>query len=540
MTKWIGLSLLLLGFQSLMAESFLIRERISKDGNITTLAVEPTKKEVQQEVVLKNIQEFLSEHETSYEYNRDFYRERLVPENMLKPEHYYFLQNFDVSFLDLPHLEVRTIVEQGPVDNRINLPILAEGYTLAEKEKFFEDCKRISRDLFANKAFSSYLELFNVYAIFVASNESGVTDIQRKDTAFDLYRSPAGSKRGIIPGSSWAIDRAFRQAPGADYPIILVNDDYYGGLGGRYAITTRSLNSGSMVLRHELGHNFGNVGEEYDGGQVYSGANFSSSRNLNWPQWIEGQAKIFESKFLSGAYLWKNLNEGDIHVDIDFPGPSYIFDAKISSVGWDSPNDVRVELNGGPFPIKGVWTEDRSFFKPVNYYALNKGKNRFSFKENIHDGNNVFAFAMIYAHPRDIITSKHHVGGYSVFDNYQRKRGYRPTFDTCLMRDMRSNQFCSVDQENMWKRFLSKVSILDEYKVTKKRNGQYLVQVNAALNRHGKISMQGIDENNKVVFTEKFMNQFIVPDTIKEVRFSFSTSEVRKYDSNFVKSIRIQ
>ena len=39
------------------------------------------------------------------------------------------------------------------------------------------------------------------------------------------------------------------------------SEQRYGGLGGRYAITTRSKNSGSMVLRHELGHNFGNVGE---------------------------------------------------------------------------------------------------------------------------------------------------------------------------------------------------------------------------------------------------------------------------------------
>ena len=57
-----------------------------------------------------------------------------------------------------------------------------------------------------------------------------------------------------------------------------IEKNQWGGLGGRYAITTRSLTSGSMVLRHELGHNFSNVGEEYDGGQVYSGANFSRTK----------------------------------------------------------------------------------------------------------------------------------------------------------------------------------------------------------------------------------------------------------------------
>src|SRR5262249_21921093 len=90
--------------------------------------------------------------------------------------------------------EVRVLVEQGPKENRINLPIVGDGYTLAEKEKFFTDAARIKDELFANEAYTSYLPLFNVYAVFVESKESGLTDgAHTVDTALGLYRSPAGS-----------------------------------------------------------------------------------------------------------------------------------------------------------------------------------------------------------------------------------------------------------------------------------------------------------------------------------------------------------
>jgi hypothetical protein len=47
----------------------------------------------------------------------------------------------------------------------------------------------------------------------------------------------------------------------SDFPTLIGNDDYYGGLGGEFTISTRSLTSGTIVLRHELGHNLIYVGE---------------------------------------------------------------------------------------------------------------------------------------------------------------------------------------------------------------------------------------------------------------------------------------
>ena len=41
-----------------------------------------------------------------------------------------------------------------------------------------------------------------------------------------------------------------------------------------------SPTTGTIGLRHELGHNFADIGEEYDGGQDYSGGNFAQTRRI--------------------------------------------------------------------------------------------------------------------------------------------------------------------------------------------------------------------------------------------------------------------
>lgn len=541
-------SFLLLCFSFIPAQAeYLLKERIKADGSVQLISVTNSKRTVTQKIILKEIKEFLDEHSKGITSNNDLYRESLIPAKDLKKEHYFFLQSMDSkekhslqNMEGLKHLEVRTISEQGPPKNRINLPILAEGYTLAEKDRFFADAERITIDLFGHAAFSSYLQLFNVYAIFVASNESGVTDVQNKDTAFGLYRSPAGSKRGIIPSNTWALERAFAKAPGADYPIVLVNDDYYGGLGGRFAITTRSLTSGSMVLRHELGHNFGNVGEEYDGGYVYSGANFSRGSNpLKWEHWIDGEKEIYETKFLTGAYLWKDMTRQDIHVNFNFPSENYVLDLKVSSVGWSNEGEVETQLNGKELKLRGLYTEDRSFFFPETLMPLAKGKHRLSFYDRSKDGDNVFAFAMVYAQPKDINTTHRHIGGYSVFNVDRIKQGYRPTYETCIMRNMRSKEFCAVDQENMWVRFLNKVKLLDSYNVEKTAAGSKL-SLSPAFPNHGTWTVEAFNNRGNRLFESPLQNVMNFKPDVSKVKVKFRTSEVRKYNSKFDQMIRIR
>jgi len=361
--------------------------------------------------------------------------------------------------------EVKTLVRQGPDENRIKLTILGDGYTLAEKDRFFEDAQRIADDLFTGDTFASYLPLFNVYAVFVPSQESGITDLRNKNTAFGLYRSPKGSKRGIMPGNSSAIERALSMAPArADYPIIIANDNFYGGLGGRYAITTRSVESGTMVLRHELGHNFGNVGEEYDGGQVYSGANHSGRESLPWNHWIDGSKEIHEGNFITGAYVWKSLNGGKETVRFNIPEQQIsgqrLF-VRISSVGWSNPNEIKVKLDGVDAEITGLYTADRSFFDLKPNATIAPGAHTLEIQDVSGDGDNVLAFAQVFSMPLDYDFTADKVGGFLTYNSSGRSVGYRPTEDSCLMRNMRLKKFCSVDQENMWHQFFNRVELID-------------------------------------------------------------------------------
>lgn len=409
-------------------------------------------------VLLRQLPAYLSHSEKSVE----MYEETLIAETALPYTYRSLIPQTAVSWQGS---EVRTLVNQGPATNRINLTFVGDGYTSSEKERFFEDAQRLTEDLFGETTFASYLPLFNVYAVFVPSAESGLTDGKKKvNTALGLFRSPAGSKRGIMPGKMLAIEKALRLAPAmADYPILVANDDYYGGLGGRYAITTRSHTSGSMVLRHELGHNFGEVGEEYDGGYVYRGANSSQSRDLKWNHWQDARSRFYETQFLGGEYIWADLAPRPIQMSFDFPEGDFIFSTQISTVGWATPNDVEVRLDGQKLEIVGEFTSDRSFFELQFAGTLAPGRHKLEFEEKIHDGDNVLAFANIYALEGATDFSRGLVGGFMNFNSNGRFSGYRPTHDTCLMRNMRSKEFCSIDLENMWNKFLSKVRLIDSF-----------------------------------------------------------------------------
>lgn len=360
-----------------------------------------------------------------------------------------------------PGAETRTLVQQGPVENRIDLTMVGDGYTPEQKEQFFSDAQRLASELFEGKTFNSYLPLFNVHAVFVPSKESGLSDGDRKNTALGLFRSPEGSKRAIQVRRPGEADKALQLAPDTDYPILIANDKFYGGLGGRYAITTSSPESGSMVLRHELGHNFGLVGEEYDGGQVYKGANHSASSKVPWSHWADGEIKPEKASSLLASYPWKNLKDKPLNYTFNVPTGQTLVALDVSSVGWQSPQDVEVLLDGQPVPLQGVFTEDRSFFRSPEPFATTPGKHTLTIRETTKDGNNVVGSVKVLAFDPDYDFTDHKVGAFPTFDDHNQLVGYRPTHDSCLMRDMRHEEFCPIDKENMWHKFLQRVTLID-------------------------------------------------------------------------------
>ncbi|MBK9293837.1 MAG: hypothetical protein IPM57_05230 [Oligoflexia bacterium] len=517
-----------LGFLNSAHAAIKIRS-INSNGNVKILNAQLATKDVslEKKVLVRNIPYILSEGpETT---KNVFFQEHIVDES-IAPQAALNLLNMRSR---IPGAQVMTIVNQGPKENRINLTILGDGYTMAEKEKFFADAKRATQGLFTGSTFASYLPLFNVYAVFVPSNTSGIGDGRPKDTAFKLYRTPAGSKRAIMPGNESALEAALRLAPATDYPIVLANDNFYGGLGGRYAISTSSVRSGLIVLRHELGHNFGEVGEEYDGGYVYSGANASRSAQGGWGQWLDPNSKVNDAIHLSGEYVWKNLAQGAFTQNFKFPStPGAYFLIDISTVGWATPNDVSVYFDNKPLPLQGEFHNDRNFYQIGPIQGFTPGEHTLVFKENVADGDNVLAFSNVYALSPDYDFTPGRIGSYATFDVNGRK-SFRPTHNSCLMRNMLTPHFCPIDKENMWHKFLNRMTLIDDVVVS-----SGLVSLSAPKLNGLEVAWFKIESGAEVELTQ-FKNQLSwnIPQGLRgnfKARARFVTPEVRKYNKNFL------
>lgn len=438
--------------------------------------------------------------------------------------------------------EFREVYVQGPHQNRINLTILGDGYTQSERQKFFDDVDRTVQGLFGGKTFKSYLPLFNIYAVFVPSQVSGIGDGSPRNTAFRLYRTPKGSKRAIMPGDTGALEDALRAAPATDYPIVIANDEFYGGLGGRYAISTSSVRSGMIVLRHELGHNFGEVGEEYDGGYVYSGANASSSTQVPWTHWTSGTAEVHQAKILTGDYVWKSLSTGPYTARFSIPNGFDLLYLTISSVGWDTAQDVETTLNGKPLSPEGEYTNDRSFFN-VGPTPVKSGETySLKIEEKVKDNNNVLGFAVAYVVPQNYDFTPDKIGAFATYDDYGNKT-YRPTHESCLMRNMVIDYFCPIDQENMWHKFLNRVRLIDSLTVDNSGKAPFVKLETQNLSG---LTIEWFDISNG---TEKLMPELNgltewIPNSNSvsrvRVRVKLKTPEVRKYNSKFTDAAELK
>lgn len=69
-------------------------------------------------------------------------------------------------------MESRLLWETGSSTERVDILLLAEGYTVSEQNAFFEDANRFTQHLLTNplaEPFYSYSGLINIQAAFEAS-----------------------------------------------------------------------------------------------------------------------------------------------------------------------------------------------------------------------------------------------------------------------------------------------------------------------------------------------------------------------------------
>lgn len=85
--------------------------------------------------------------------------------------------------------EITVLINSGPPENRIDVVMMGDGYTLDERDKWYSDVNRLVKDMFESSTFGTYLPLFNIWSVFQDSVQSGIGSNGRPlNTAFGLYR----------------------------------------------------------------------------------------------------------------------------------------------------------------------------------------------------------------------------------------------------------------------------------------------------------------------------------------------------------------
>lgn len=179
----------------------------------------------------------------------------------IDPNDYFILNE------STPAFEVVDILKNGKSEEKVDLVILAEGYTITEMDKFIEDAKRVTQYLFDEEPFKSEKEKFNVKAVLVPSVESG-TDVPGeniyKNTHFNSSFYTFDLPRYLTTSDMKTIYDAAAIVP-YDHIYILVNSERYGG-GGFYnflSVCTANNELTKEVFVHEFGHGLAGLGDEY-------------------------------------------------------------------------------------------------------------------------------------------------------------------------------------------------------------------------------------------------------------------------------------
>lgn len=186
-----------------------------------------------------------------------------------------------------------SIINTGPSASRMDYVFIGDGYTAAEMEKWRSDAQRVIDGMMADPLFAANRNSMNVRRVDVASNQSGVDEIDKgiyKDTAlganFGCYQTERllcvdEAKTFSTVGQVLAPDQR-------DVIVVIANSTRYGGAGG--AVATMSVHASAVELAlHEIGHTAFALADEYEYGSCSLGAepaevnvSRNGTRNVKW------------------------------------------------------------------------------------------------------------------------------------------------------------------------------------------------------------------------------------------------------------------
>lgn len=160
-----------------------------------------------------------------------------------------------------------TLQKAGDSADKVDVLILGDGYTVAERGKFEQQARKVVDLLFQQPPFKERRSDFNIWALCPPSRESGIsrpsTGIHRRTplgTTYDAF----GSERYVLTFDNRAFRDLAAQAP-YEFVEILANAETYGGGGIHNLYSTASAGNSTIgyLFVHEFGHHFAGLADEY-------------------------------------------------------------------------------------------------------------------------------------------------------------------------------------------------------------------------------------------------------------------------------------
>jgi len=157
--------------------------------------------------------------------------------------------------------------DSGDPATKLDLLILGDGYTGAERGKFERDARRLVDVLFSISPFRERQRDINVWGLSPPSAQSGIS----RPSQHIFKRTPIGATYDAFDSERYVLtfdNRAFRDiAAQAPYDVveILTNTATYGGGGifGLYSTVAADSAWAPYVFVHEFGHHLAALADEY-------------------------------------------------------------------------------------------------------------------------------------------------------------------------------------------------------------------------------------------------------------------------------------
>jgi hypothetical protein len=327
--------------------------------------------------------------------------------------------NVDIRTDDLtdPSIKIFESDSNGDPHSRVDVAILAEGYTNLEKEQFRKDLAYFTNVFFVPEPYKSRESSFNIYGVFKASAESGVDEPRAnifKNTVLNCTFNSMGSERYLLTEDNKTLRDIAANVP-YDAVYIMVNQSRYGGGGiyNFYCTFTSANQWKDYVFLHEFGHSFVGLADEY-----YTS---STAYNEFYPKGVEPAEANITALLDPTNLKWDKMK----NTGIEIPTPWEKADYDAMDTKWQSQ---RQELNNKIAQLKRDKAPQQQILRAVQQYDL---------KDKLHS-EDVDAY----------LEKSRFVGMVGAFEGagYSSKGLYRPMLD-CIMFSKGNKPFCKVCEQ---------------------------------------------------------------------------------------------